>query len=53
MARPKCDICGNPNTEIRDIKLQTNWSGKIFGRGSVKICQKCISRMFRNCSTDK
>ena len=54
----KCNKCGEENTEVKvfDFKAvdmtDTIASVATFGVLEIKVCQKCISEMFRSCVKD-
>jgi len=46
----KCEKCGKPNTEVITINVKpTNIFLNIatFGGFKVRICQSCVSKMFK------
>jgi hypothetical protein len=53
MKEIKCNVCGNPNSEQKVIKLKVNFVKRLFGAGKLTICQTCVSKMFRGLDPQK
>jgi len=51
--KKKCKICGETNSEIKEIGMIGNIFSRFFGINKIFICQSCISAAFKSCKKGK